>query len=364
MRARKNEGSIVLDKRIQCWNFFYWEAGKRRSKKIGSLRQYPSKTAAWKAAKSLRHSVENNTPILNKTTTPNVKVLVEQYRQEKMPARASTRRGYETWLSRHVIPKWGECELSVLQARPVELWLDSLTLSPKSKVHIRGLLHMLWDFAMWRGEIPTARNPMELVSVKNASQRARKTRSLTSEQFQLLLETIGDDVCLRTMLVLAVSFGLRISEVLGLQWRDVDWLGRTLRIERGVVKQIVDDVKTSHSAKTMACADEVLDVLKQWRQATEFAESTDWMFSSAYKLGRQPLGYTFVWNNLGKAAKAAGLEHISSHTFRHTHRSWLDSVGTSVGVQQKCMRHASITTTMNHYGEAFSTDMRDAHERL
>jgi integrase len=48
------------------------------------------------------------------------------------------------------------------------------------------------------------------------------------------METLGEDVCSRTMLLLAVSFGLRISEVLGSKWKDVDWLAKTIRIERGV----------------------------------------------------------------------------------------------------------------------------------
>ena len=43
----------------------------------------------------------------------------------------------------------------------VDLWLRSLELAPKSKVAIRGLLSILWDFAMWRGDIPTQRNPMD-----------------------------------------------------------------------------------------------------------------------------------------------------------------------------------------------------------
>jgi integrase len=60
----------------------------------------------------------------------------------------------------------------------------------------------------------------------------------------------------------------------------------------------------------------------------------------------------------------AGIDHISSHVFRHTHRSWLDSVGTPVGVQQKLMRHADIRTTMNLYGDAMTADMRQAHEKI
>jgi integrase len=87
------------------------------------------------------------------------------------------------------------------------------------------------------------------------------------------------------------------------------------------------------------------------------------MFASLYKLGRQPLGYTYVWNNLGSAALEAGIGHVSSHTFR-TSRMWLDSVGTPVGVQQKLMRHADIRTTMNIYGDADSADMRNAHEKV
>lgn len=47
------------------------------------------------------------------------------------------------------------------------------------------------------------------------------------------------------MLLMCISFGLRISEALGLKWKDIDWLGKTLSIERGVVKQIVDNVKST-----------------------------------------------------------------------------------------------------------------------
>lgn len=299
------------------------------------------------------------------TTTPLlIKSLIAEYKKEKMPKRASTRRGYESWLDNYIVPKWGEASLTDVQARPVELWLQSLPLSPKSRLHVRGLLRVLWDYAMWRGSVPTARNPMELVSVHGATYRVRKSRSLNTDQFQSLLRQFSNDECFRTLVLLAVSFGLRISEVLGLKWKDVDWLGKTLSIERGVVKQIVDAVKTSHSAQTMVIADELLEPLKQWRRTSRFSNSEDWIFASPTQLGRLPLSYTFVWETLSDAAKHAGIGHISSHTFRHTHRTWLDSVGTPVGVQQKLMRHADIRTTMNIYGDAMTADLRKAHQKV
>ena len=75
----------MLDKRIKTWNFFFWENGKRRSKKIGTMSQYPTKASAWRAAKSLRHSLENEVKV--SSAAPTVSTLVEQYRAEKMPTR-------------------------------------------------------------------------------------------------------------------------------------------------------------------------------------------------------------------------------------------------------------------------------------
>jgi integrase len=142
------------------------------------------------------------------------------------------------------------------------------------------------------------------------------------------------------------------------------WLSKTLRIERGVVKQIVDDVKSDASRKTMNVADELLELLRLSRQETQFAGEQDWLFPSIAKLGRQPLSYTFVWETLDAASGRAGIGHVSSHIFRHTHRAWLDSLGTPVGVQQRLMRHSDIRTTMNVYGDSLPEDERAAHEKL
>jgi integrase len=296
------------------------------------------------------------------TGVPSVKALVEQYRKEKMPARLDTNRGYESWICVHVLPKWGRRPITDLQARPVELWLSSLALSPKSKVHIRGILSSLWKFAMWKRDVPTQVNPMSLVTVKDASKRRRQPRSLTVEQFRLLVSHLREPF--GTMALVCICFGLRISECLALRWSDVDWLNGLLRVERGIVEQNVDDVKTDESRKSLVIADELLERLKVWKQATEFRADGDWIFASPLKLGRLPYSYTGFWRELDRAGKESGIGHIGTHTFRHSYRTWIDAVGTPVGVQQKLMRHADIRTTMNIYGDAASADMREAHGKI
>ena len=55
---------------------------------------------------------------------------------------------------------------------------------------------------------------------------------------------------------------------------------------------------------------------------------------------------------------------IGWHTFRHTYRSWLDETGAPMKVQQELMRHASIQTTMNIYGQAMSSSKREANGKV
>jgi integrase len=157
-----------------------------------------------------------------------VDVLVDQYRPEKMPRRASTRRGYETWLTGYIILKWGSTPITAVSARPIELWLQTLDIAPKSRAHIRGMLRILWEHSMWAGHVSVQRNPMALVTIPGASQRQKVPRSLTTEEFQKLLAAFDDNLRWRTFFLLAISFGLRISEVLGLKWKDADWLGKTV----------------------------------------------------------------------------------------------------------------------------------------
>jgi integrase len=346
---------VVLDKRIKTWNFFFWENGKRRSKKIGTMSQFPTKASAWRAAKPLRDAVENQTQVNPRLTPPSISTLVEQYRREKMPQRYSTRRSYDAWLRNHVIPKWGQCEITDVQARPAELWLESLELTPRSRAAVRGLLRILWDFAMWRGDVPTQRNPMELVTIRGASKRTSKPRSLTVEEFQRFIVHLGEPF--HTIALVCVCFGLRISEALALKWGDVDWLNRKLSVERGIVRQHVDDVKTETSHKAITISQTMLEALKTWKQTTQFSAQRDWIFASPAQLGHLPWAADSVNDAYNKAASAAGIGHVSTHSMRHTYRSWLDAVGTPIAVQQKLMRHADIRTTMNTYGNVVTDEM-------
>jgi integrase len=361
---RATQSYVIYSRKRGTWHLKWIEEdGRACRRQLGTIRELPTRAYAEKAAQPFRRMLVK--PIEVVPTVRTVRTLATQYIAEKMEdgeMRVSTSRSLQAWLKNHILPKWGDQPITDLQARPVGRWLRGLSLSPKSRVHIRNLIRQLWDYAMLCGDVALERNPMELVRIKGATKRQRKPRSLTVGEFQRFLVQL--DGPFRTIALVCISFGLRISECLGLRWSDVDWLNAQLNVERGIVRQVVGDCKTEYSERPMSIDPMMLDILQSWRQQSQFAANDDWIFGSPVKLGRLPWSYPRVLQVFYKAAADAGIGRLSTHTMRHTYRSWLDAGGTPIAVQQKLMRHASITTTMNTYGDVVTDEMAQAHSRV
>ncbi len=346
------------DKRRKTWNYLWYDGPTRRSKRIGTKQEYPTKAAAWAEVERREHE----TAPVQQTKGETVRTVAARYEAERMPTRVSTARVYRGVLHNHVLPKWGDTPIKEVKPRPVELWLRELDMAPKSKTHLRAMLGNLLKYAMWAGVMDIGVNPMSLVSNPGATKRVRKPRSLRAEEFDRLLSALDEPFS--TVALVCVCLGLRISEALALRWADVDWTTGRLSVRRAIVNQVVDDVKTEGSARALNLAPEMVDRLWRHRAASQFAGAEDWVFPSPQKLGRLPLSYTGVRTVLAGAGTRAGIGKVCTHVFRHTYRSWLDAVGTSVAVQQKLMRHSDIRTTLNIYGDVVTDEMSEAGQKV
>jgi integrase len=182
-----------------------------------------------------------------------------------------------------------------------------------------------------------------------------------AEYFELLKHL---DEPHRTMVLVAQCLGLRVSEILGLQWGDFSFENRSVLVQRSVVGGRVDDVKTEYSKDDVPLDARLAEALLSWRAASFFPRDTDWVFANPVT-GRPYHQESLRKRQLQRAAKLAGLgEDIGWHTFRHTYRSWLDETGAPMKVQQELMRHASIQTTMNVYGRAMTETKRRANSQV
>ena len=332
--------------------------GKRTTRKLGNLNELNQLQADMKAANMLC-----SLKLRGERQAPAVTIVVGQYRQDKLSKlRHSSQSAANSWLKNYVEPVWGEKLITELQPRNVELWLESLTLAPKTRGHVRELLHRLVDYAMWSGLIPVGPNPISLVTVRGCSKRTREPRNLTVEEFHSLSKHLREPF--KTMVLLQLCLALRVSELLALRWKNVDWIGAKLNVENGIVNQHLDEVKTYGSRKRLVLDSQLLSVLAAWKQTTQFSNAEDWIFASPIKIGRLPYSYTGYNRILKTAAQDAGIGRLGTHGLRHTYRSWLDASGAKLTVQQKLMRHADIQTTINLYGDVVTDEMKTAAAKV
>lgn len=328
-------------------------AGRKYAcRQLGTKANLPTRRHAERAAEAVR--LELNSAEQAVLTFGG---LIERYKLDKLPERYSTRVSYLSCLNVHVAPKWGDCTLEQIARVPyeVEKWFNGLALAPKTKGHIKALMHRLFECAMKWGLYPIGRNPMELVEIKNVSKRLRQPRVLSSEEFLRLIEVLEEPY--RSMVLTCQCLGLRISEVMALRWSDFDFEQLTLRVQRGIVHGRVDDVKTEYSNDDLPLDPEYVVMMQSWKARCP-GTPDDWVFpnpSTQKPYWQETIAARYIKPAAAKAGLGSG---IGWHTFRHTYRTWLDEAGAPMSIQRDLMRHASIQTTMNVYGRATMSDAK------
>ena len=137
---------------------------------------------------------------------------------------------------------------------------------------------------------------------------------------------------------------------------------KTLSIRRSAVDGHVADLKSEASRDVIPLSGDFISFLLRWQRIVPHSDE-GWMFPSIVT-GRPYHAGILLRRHLKPLAAKVGVPRLGWHTFRHTFRSWLDAVGTAVGVQQKMMRHADVATTMNVYGKAMMDSKLSAHTKL
>jgi len=270
--------------------------------------------------------------------------------------KVSTARSYLQIIEHHLRPKWGAVTMSRVTASLVLEWLRELPCSLLTKAHIKAVLFRLFEKAMLWEMIPVQRNPMELVEIKGA-RRVKRPKVLTPEQCLQILNTLRQPY--RTMVLVALCTGLRTGEFLALKWEDFDFDKLSVQVIRAVVRGIVDVTKTECSTDLLPLDPTFAAELLEWKK--QCPPSADrWLFPSP-RTGRPYEPGNIQQKVIRKAGDKLGIPNLGFHTFRHTYRSMLDASGAPVGVQQKLMRHAQVSTTMDVYGNALMTAKRDAN---
>jgi integrase len=269
----------------------------------------------------------------------------------------STAASYRSNLKTHIRPKWGNAPIQEIKALEISEWLKSLPLSPKTRGHVGALLHLLFERAMLWDLMDVQRNPLELVKLKGTSKRMKKPQILTPEKFQELVSTLQEPY--KTMVIVAMCTGMRVSEVLALRWEHIDFKAGVMLVQQGVVNGRIGKVKTEASNDYIPLDPEFAQILRGWK-----GDRASGLVFPSHITGRCYHASVIQRQILKPAGEKVGLSGIGWHVFRHTYRSFLDETGAPIGVQQKLMRHSNVATTMNVYGNASLRAKQQANSKV
>jgi integrase len=326
---------------------------------------YPSEKLARQKLQSLLLEV-NEGKAANHLQVIVFGTVIDRYIKEEMPSKSSTRGSYTSIIDTHIRPKWGGVALTEMKPAKIHTWLNGLALAPLTKGHVRSLLHKLFDLAQLWEYVELGRNPIELVKVKGVTKRQKEVVILTPEQAVVIIAALAEPYSLMVMTVAAL--GLRMSEMLGLQWDDIDVVNKVVTIKRSAYRGSIEEAKTKASHAEVPLPDELASLLLGWREKRtkerkEEDEESVWVFPNP-STGLPYQGPSIQQRWLRPAGEDIGMFGVGFHTFRHSHKTWLDSLGTPMGVMKDLLRHSNISVTMNVYGRTLSKEKRQYNDKV
>ncbi|MCO5164835.1 MAG: site-specific integrase [Planctomycetes bacterium] len=241
-------------------------------------------------------------------------------------------------LNAHLLPVLGRLRLDQITVQRVEAYkAEKLKqgLAPKTiNNHLAALAKCLRCAEEW-GEIPsTPRIKLLRVPPTEAAHFEPKE----SEQ---LLEAARDPFW-RTMILVALRTGLRRSELLALDWADVDLERRVLTVRRALVNGIMGSPK-SHKVRHVPLTPDACEALDRLACRRGFVFGRD--------QGEHPLRKDTAIDVLRRCLDSAGLprrKRMGWHTLRHTFASQLATNGAPLHVVQALLGHSDIRTTMRY----------------
>jgi integrase len=362
------KGSLIQSSRRRgpdVWEYRWREScpgDKRKQRRIviGSLDTLRDKAAALKATAALRREINRNDARL-RAKPLTVAELINHYRQRELATEnewktLSTRTTYEGYLRKWIEPRWGSSSLHTVRAVEVEMWLGTLPLARGSRAKIRNLMSVVFNHGRRHGFIE--RNPIGLV--RQSAKRQTVPDVLLPSEINRLLQGLHNRE--RTLVLLAAGTGLRMCELFGLKWRDIDFAGKQGSVQRSIVKQAVGPCKTEASQKPVPPDLRLVRTLRAWHRCARFRQPTDWVFASPATQGSLPFwGQTLMRHFIRPTAIKLGItKRIGWHTFRHSLSTLLKASGADIKVMQELLQHASTRVTLDTYTQAVTPAKRAA----
>lgn len=300
----------------------------------------------------------------------------------------STYISYESYVRLHLEPAFGSCKLSSLTIEQIQRFFNQKqkSLSPKSLRNIYNMLHACLEQAIINHYLP--HNPLHGVKLPPVT---KKEISILTLEDQITLQQAANlsPTLAAFGIIFTLSTGIRLGELLGLQWSDLDLVNHTIRIRRTVGRlQKIDESgnliskaagstteivtrspKSKTAQRTIPLFPKIWDDLILYREKQQtllHAQGITLMpdtpiFSTPSGIVFEPRTYEDLFK---RTLKAANLPNINFHALRHTFATRALEAGMDIKVLSAILGHAQASTTLNLYAHALPDHKKTSMEKM
>lgn len=251
-----------------------------------------------------------------------------------------------------------EIRVDEIGTRDMQRYLNALVADGYSMSTIKkqfNLITAYWKWAMAQGLIVT---PVYM-GVNLPSETAIKSHKTDiqvyspTEQRRLLRKLMTLEHDQYAAVVLMLEAGLRIGEVLALEWTDILWNRRALRIHRTLIRMsseattyVQESPKSKTSKRTIPLSDRALEILDKLLERRGISQG---LIFARLDDPNLPYSYSSVEFHVRRLCKDLDISYRGLHAFRHTFATNCYERGCDVKILSKLLGHADVSITYNTY---------------
>jgi integrase len=283
-----------------------------------------------------------------------------RYVEHDRKRRPSTVQDYRRELAQRLIPEFGaETPITEITTERVERFRERMvaegTLSARTINKRLQQLHAVFKRAQRVFGLQV--NPVTNAE-RQPFKRSGDFRALTPNEVALLAANAEHDQD-AALFEIAAFTGLRLGELRGLRWSDVDWLHRLVHVRRSYTRHEIGPTK-SGKVRSVPLVDQAARALDRLSRREHFTGDEDLVFVNAVG---DAIEESAMRRRFYRALKRAGLEHIRFHDLRHTFGTIAVQAFPLTDVKA-FMGHADIQTTMVYVHHVPQNDAADKLSRL
>ena len=226
-----------------------------------------------------------------------------------------------------------------------------------SIMQAKATLHNMLDYAYQNNVL--SKNPCTKVVQYNIGEKSSNREALSVDEQRKILKAISGNKY-EKQYRFALQTGLRAGELIGLEWKDVDFGNKTISVKRTcrykykLKEWRIGDPKSRNGKRTIPLTEEAFEILNEQKRIDHSLKMIElkWKDTIFLRPDGKPANNTELDIELYTVCKKNGLSKISMHILRHTFATRCAEAGMIPKTLQMILGHSNIATTMNIYVHA------------